>query len=63
MQKIQIKDVKKGDFVKRKPGAEKVYRRGEYDREAKKYALGDWDDISREILLKGDTLVYIGFDF
>ncbi len=60
---IKLKDVKPGEFIRRKPDSLKTYRRGVYDRSAKKYACDDWDDISREILLKGSTLVYVGFTF
>jgi len=58
-----VKDLTKGTFFKRKPNANKVYTRGDYDREFKKYRCDDWDDISRDILLKGTTVVYIGFTF
>jgi len=63
MQAIQLKDVKSGDFIKRKPDAKKVFTKGDYDRAEKKYWCDDWDDISRGLLLKGTTVVYIGFDF
>lgn len=63
MQSIKLKDVTVGTFVKRKPDAHAVYTRGEYDRSDKRYALDDWMDISRSIYLKGDTVVYIDFDY
>lgn len=62
-QAMKLSDLKRGEFFRRKPDAQKTYRRGVYDRFEKKYSGEDWDDISREILLKGSTLVYVGFDF
>ncbi len=46
-----------------KADARKVYRKGDYDRSEHKYACDDEDDISRSIYLKGDALVYVGFDY
>ena len=60
---IKIKDLAKGEFFIRKPEANKVYVRDGYCASSKKYIGGDWTDISRECLLKGDTVVYTGFDF
>lgn len=60
---IKLKDVKKGDFLRRNLKTLKTYTRGDYDRTYKKYRCDDWGDISRDILLKGNTVVYIGFDF
>lgn len=63
MQSIMLKDAPLGEFVKRKPDAKAVYTRGEYDRATKRYTLSDEMDISRELYLKGDAIVYIGFDY
>ena len=62
-QSIKLKDVKPGEFVTSKPNTNNVYTRAEYNRELKKYCLNDYNDISRCIYLKGDTLVYIGFTY
>ena len=59
----KVSDLKKGEYFKRKPDARKVYRKGDYDRAERKYECGDTDDISRAIYLKGDALVYVGFDY
>ena len=32
MQQVQIKDVKKGEFIRRKPEAKTTYIKGDYDR-------------------------------
>jgi hypothetical protein len=59
----KLSDLKKGEYIKRKADARKVYRKGDYIRSEKKFSCMDTDDISREILLKGDTMVYVGFDY
>ena len=58
-----VKDLRLGEYFKRKPGAAKVYVRGAYARDSKRYSGQDWDDMNREIWLKGDTLVFVGFTF
>jgi hypothetical protein len=62
-QTLPARDVKKGEFVKRKPDAKKVYIRGDYDRASKRYSLQDWDDISREVWVKGSAPLFVGFEF
>jgi hypothetical protein len=59
----KLSDLKKGEYIKRKADSRKVYRKGDYVRSEKKFSCMDTDDISREILLKGDTMVYVGFDY
>lgn len=61
---IKIKDIPFGMVLKRKPDASKVYIRGNYIRDDgfNKYSCTDYDDMNREIFLKGDTVVYIGFE-
>ncbi len=63
MESAKIEDVKRGDFIRRKPDSHKTYTRDRYCRFEKKYICGDWEDINREILLKRGTVVYIGFEF
>ena len=63
MEKVALKNVPAGEFLKRKPDSKKVYTRGEYDRSFKKYRINDFDDISRDMLVSGDMPVYIGFTF
>ena len=63
IQQMKLRDVPRGEFVRRKLDARKTYTRGEYDRSAKRYQLDDWDDISRAVYLKGDSLVWVGFTF
>jgi hypothetical protein len=59
----KLSDLKRGEFFKRKADARKTYRKGDYDRSERKYEAMDEDDISRSIYLKGDVLVYVGFDY
>lgn len=63
METIKLKDVKKGEYFKRKADAKKVFIRGDYVREDKKYECQDFDDINHFVYLKGDTLVFVGFEF
>ena len=63
MQAIPLRDVKPGDFVRRKPDAKTTYVKGPYDRASKTFSLIDFDDINREIFVKAATIVWIGFDF
>ena len=58
-----LSNLKKGEFFKRKPTARKVYTKGDYDRGSKKYGCGDYEAAGDEIFLKGDTMVYVGFDY
>lgn len=58
-----IKDLRKGEFVTRGPGAKKVYRVGKYDRQAKAYEMDHVDDISMQSLVRGSTKVWAGFTY
>jgi len=64
LQTKTISELKAGEFFKRKPGAAKVYIRGEYVREIKKYSCDDCGDVWGDGLqLKGNTIVFIGFTY
>lgn len=63
MEQVQIKDVKKGDYFRRKPDAKTTYIRGQYDRTEKDYSCIDDMDMNREIFLKGSTKVWVGFTY
>ena len=65
MYAVKLKDLKKGTEFRRKPDAHTVYIRGEFIREDRfnKYACEDWSDHCREVFLKGDTVVWTGFDW
>lgn len=67
MTSAKLKDIKKGEFFTRKPceypKESQVLIRGNYDRQSKRYSCTHWDDICREITLKGETIVYRDFTF
>lgn len=64
MKKVQLRTLKKGDFFKRIPTeTSTVWVKGEYIREVSKYSTYKFDDTNHERLVKGDTLVYIDFEF
>jgi len=63
MKEIKIKDLKAGEFFKRKPDAKGVFVRGDYDRSSKSFSAHDFDDICREIFIKADKTVFVGFTF
>lgn len=58
-----VRELPKGEFVKKTPGAKKVYRKGAYDRASRKYELDDMSDISSYALVKAGALVWAGFDY
>jgi hypothetical protein len=55
--------VKLGEFITRKPSTKTVFTRGEYDRPSKRYALNDYNDHCRQVFLRGETVVYVGFTY
>ena len=57
------RQIKKGEFVKRKADAAKVYVRDEYCRASKKIALVDFDDMNRVVYVKPEAALFIGFEF
>ncbi len=63
MQNITIKNVKPGDFVKRKADSKAVYIKGAYDRTTKSFELQDTEDMNRFVYIKADKLVYVGFTY
>ncbi len=65
MRQVKLSSVKRGEFIRRKADSLKTYTRGEFIRDQgfNRYSCGDVDDISREIFLKGSTLVWVGFTY
>ncbi len=57
-----LKDVKKGDFIRRKPESKKTYKKGDYDQTSKKYCLVAWES-GEDIYLSGKTIVFIDFTY
>lgn len=64
MESKQLKELKLGEFFKRKPDASGVFIRSEYQRDSKRYQCDSCADIwGNGLLLKGSTVVFIGFDY
>lgn len=63
MELKEIKNLKKGEFFKRKEGAGRVYVKGDYDRSTKSYSCTAYDDINQEIFIKANKKVVVGFTF
>ena len=53
----------RGEFVKRKPEAKKVYRVEGYCRTSRRWELVDCDDVNRCIYVKPGTLLFAGFTY
>lgn len=63
MKNIMLKNVKPGDYVKRKADSKAVYIKGAYDKTTKSFELRDVEDICRSIFVKADKTVFIGFTY
>jgi hypothetical protein len=63
MQTKPLRDVRLGEYFKRKPDARTVFVRGAYDRSSKRIRVTDFDDINREMFIKPDATVVVGFTF
>ena len=61
---VYLNSIPFGMVFKRKPDASKVYIRGNFirDNNIKRYSCTDYDDMNHEIFLKGDAIVYVGFE-
>lgn len=59
----KLSTLKKGELIKRKADAKTVWIKTHYDKETKTFCLTDFDDVNREIFLKGSTVVHYGFTF
>lgn len=59
----ELRNLPKGEFIKRSQHAVKVYRKEKYDRVEKAFEVDDMDDISRSMYVKGKTRVYAGFTY
>lgn len=73
MQGVKIKDLKKGELFVLSPdfideyreviSYTKIYERGVYCRDLKRYSATKFSDICFERFFKGDKIVYIDFIF
>ena len=60
---VTIRSTGQGEFIRRKPGAKKVYIRGHYVRELRAFSCSDTEDMNREIFIKAGALVQVGFTY
>ena len=60
---VLLCNVAKGEYVKRTLTAKPVYVRGAYDRATNSYSLIDCEDSSREIFVKSNKRVFVGFTY
>lgn len=66
MEKAKIKDLKKGEYIKRsikRQPSNEIYIKGDYDRATKSYSCIAFYDINKEIFIKADKEVFYGFTF
>lgn len=64
MKEVQLRVLNKGDFFKLKPTeTSTVWVKGVFIRQVGKYSTYKFKDTNHERLLKGDTFVYIDFEF
>jgi hypothetical protein len=63
MQNITIKQVKSGDYIKRKADSKTVYVRGDYIKALKGFECADVSDMNKTIIIKSDKLVFVGFTY
>ena len=57
-----VKQLKKGDYFKRIKGAS-VLVRGEYVRSLKKFSCYYFNNVNKEVFIKGDVEVVTDFEF
>jgi hypothetical protein len=60
---LPAKQIKKGDYIKRKETAHKVYQANGYCKLNRAYEFNDTNDISNAIYIKGDKPVFTGFTY
>jgi hypothetical protein len=60
---VVLKDCAVGEMIKRTETANTVWVKGAYDRATKSYSMTDYNDCNREMFIKADKLVFVGFTF
>ena len=63
MQAKKMREIKSGEYFKRKTDSNIVYVKGEYDREMKKYWGYKFEDICEGRFFGPNSIVYVGFTF
>lgn len=63
MEEKMIKELKKGEFLKRKADAKEVYIKDYYDRASKSFCCIAYSDINKWVFIKANKKVFVGFTF
>jgi hypothetical protein len=70
MEMVNLSKVRQGEYLMRLPKNPEthvtesmVWVKGDYIRAKRKYSITKFDDANREILVKGNALVWTGFTF
>mgnify|MGYP003646181732 FL=1 len=63
MNTVTLNQVKSGDYIKRKADAKSVYIKGTYNKASKSFSCIDTDDINKEIFIKANKPVFVGFTY
>ena len=63
MQQAKLLTVKPGEYIKRKADSKTIYIKGAYDKASKSFSCIDVEDICREVFIKADKPVFIGFTY
>lgn len=67
MEKVMLKDLKKGDYFTKKPiefpSDSQVFIKEDYERSEKKYFVSRFSDFCDSSLMSGSKFVYVGFTF
>lgn len=64
MKPVLLKQVKKGDVFKLSPTeSATIWVRDDYNRTDKKYEMSQYYDVGKWTMRRGETIVYVGFDF
>ena len=63
MNTLTLNQVKAGDYIKRKIDAKAVYIKGAYDKATKSFSCVDCDDMNKEIFIKANKPVFVGFTY
>ena len=63
MNTLALNQVKSGEYIKRKIDAKTVYIKGAYDKASKSFSCIDTEDICREIFIKANKPVFVGFTY
>ena len=63
----RVKDLKQGEMFTlikvKEPTVKQVWIRDYYDRSSNTYSVFNYDDVEKEMFLKGDTEVFTDFTF